>query len=179
MTRRARALLEEAGYGAGELTVRLWSYSDRPELPLLLEAIAAMLEDVGLRVEPRVAEYETVYADVEQGNFDIFLLSRSHLTDAYDPDGFLSSDFGCAGSFNPNRFCDKQFDAALAPARSTADTAARYALYRAAQAQIAAEAVYVPLLHERRLNGYRQALLGYRTHPLDHYTLTPELDLQP
>jgi peptide/nickel transport system substrate-binding protein len=176
---RARALLDEAGYGAGQLTLRLWSYSDRPELPLLLEAVQAMLEDAGIVVEPRVAEYETVYADVEQGNFDLFLLSRSHLTDAYDPDGFLSSDFGCEGSFNLNRFCDPPFDAALAPARSTTDIAARYALYQAAQAQIAADAVYVPLLHERRLNGHRQAVIGYQTHVLDHYTLTPELDLQP
>jgi peptide/nickel transport system substrate-binding protein len=175
---RARQLLTEAGYGEGELTIQLWTYSDRPELSSLAEAIQNMLREAGITAEIRVAEYNTVFPNVEAGNFDLFILSRSYLTDAYDPAGFLFSDFTCDGSYNLNKYCNPAYDMVIAPAQTVADREERYNVYRAAQTLLANDAVYVPLVHEARVYGHRTHVLNYRPHVLDHYTLVPELDVQ-
>jgi peptide/nickel transport system substrate-binding protein len=175
---RAQQLLAEAGYDQGELQAQLWTYSDRPELSSLAQAIQSMLGEAGITAEIRVAEYNTVFPDVEAGNFDLFILSRSYLTDAYDPVGFLTSDFTCDGSYNLNKYCNPAYDQVIAPAQTIAEQDARYEVYREAQRLLATDAVYVPLVHEARVYGHRATVLNYRPHPLDHYTLVPQLDLQ-
>ena len=59
----ARALLEQAGFGpANPLTVRLWTYPNRPELPVLTTAVQAMLAEAGITAEIQVGEYASAGA---------------------------------------------------------------------------------------------------------------------
>lgn len=173
----ARELLGEAGYEEGELTLRIWTYPSRVELPPISVAIQEMLSDIGINSEVRVAQYSALEGDVLGGNYDIFVLSRGHLLDNYDPEGFLSADYSCTGSYNLSQFCNDQVDALLAEARSTADSEARFEMYRQIQAILDEDAVDVFLNHSVILDGISNRVINFRPHLLGHYVLTADLDV--
>ncbi|MEZ4705703.1 MAG: ABC transporter substrate-binding protein [Caldilineaceae bacterium] len=175
---QSKALLAEAGYAEGALAINLWTYPSRANLPPTAVALQQMLSDVGIAAEVRIAPYNALEPDVLAGNFDIFIVSRNHLLDNYDPEGFLQADFGCDGSYNLNGYCNSAVDAQLAEARALADPEARYAIYRQIQQTIVADDVAsIWLDYTEQLYGYRTGVLNYQPHPLDHYLVTPELDL--
>jgi peptide/nickel transport system substrate-binding protein len=175
---KAIALLTEAGYEKGELTISLWTYSTRANLPLTAIVIQDMLGKVGINVEVRVAQYDAMEPDVLAGNYDLFIISRNHVLDSYDPEGFLSSDYSCAGGFNMDQFCDEQFDAKLTEARGMTDLDARYAIYRELQSMLVDEqAVGAYLNYTEIVNGISTKVLNYKLHPLERFIMTPELDI--
>ncbi len=174
---KAKALLAEAGYAEGELTVSIWTYPTRTSLPPTAVAIQDMLSQVGVNVEIRIAQYDPMAPDVLAGNFDMFIVSRSHVTDNYDPEGFFSSDYSCAGSYNMDLFCDEAFDALLAEARKTADVDARFEIYRQLQTILDEQAVGVFLHHTDAIYGIRKNVLNFKVHPIERFVLTPELDI--
>ena len=116
----------------GELTVRLWTYPARANLPLTAVAIQDMLGKVGINAEIKIAQYDPMVPDVLAGNYDMFIISRNHALDTYDPQGFFASDYSCKGSFNLDLFCDKNFDDLLAQATTMTDLDARYDIYKPA-----------------------------------------------
>lgn len=175
---QSRALLDEAGVAEGELTLRLWTYASRPDQPPMAVAIQQMLADVGIMADIRVAPYNTLEPDVREGNFDMFIVSRGHLLDSYDPEGFLTADLGCDGSFNLSLYCNPTVDEMLAEARTITDPEGRYELYQEIQTIVVEEDVVdIWLNYTEQLYGYRNNVLNFQPHPLDYYTLTPELDV--
>lgn len=175
----AISLLSEAGYGEDNpLTIGLWTYGSRPALPPMAIAIQDMFADVGIATEVRIAQYGALIQDVENGNFDIFLVSRSHLLDNYDPEGFLSADFGCEGSFNLNLYCNPEVEALLQEARSISDNEARFDIYRELQQIIVSDDVAsIFVYYQVDLTSHRNEVLNFKVHPLGHRDMTPELDL--
>jgi peptide/nickel transport system substrate-binding protein len=175
---KARELLAEAGYEEGELTVGLWTYPARANLPLTAVAMQDMLADVGVNAEVRLAQYDPLEPDVLSGNYDMFIISRNHAVDNYDPEGFFSSDYSCEGSFNMDLFCDETFDTLLAEARGITDLEARYEIYRQLQTILVDEqAVGVFLNYTEIVDGIRNNVLNFKLHPLERYILTADLDV--
>ena len=174
---RAKSLLGEAGIDAGQLNLTLLAYTERAELPDLAAVVQGQLRQIGIKVEIRASNYAGIEPDLMSGNFDMFVLSRNHLTDVADPIGFLSADYTCDGGYNLSRFCDPAVDAALEEARSTADPAARNAVYAKIAAQLQDEAVTAFLVHVQHNEAVSERVENYRIHPLGHYVLVPELAL--
>ena len=175
----ARQLLTEAGYEEGELEIQIATYPSRAALPPSAVAIQQMLSDVGIAADVRIAPYNALEPEVLAANFDIFIASRSHLLDNYDPEGFLHADFSCEGSYNLSHYCNEEVDQLLAEARSTADSDARFELYRQIQTIIVEQDVAnVFLNYTEQIYGYREGVLNYQPHPLEYYGLTPELDIE-
>ncbi len=175
---KARQLLSEAGYEEGDLTVGLWTYPARAHLPLTALAIQNMLGDVGVNVEIRIGQYAPMESEVLSGNYDMFIVSRNHVLDNYDPEGFFSSDYSCDGGYNRELFCDETFDSLLAQARGMTDVNARYDIYRQLQSILVDEqAVGVFLNYTDIVNGIRSNVLNFQNHPLNQFTLTAELDI--
>ncbi len=174
---KAKALLAEAGIAEGALTINLWTYPTRSNLPPAAVAIQQMLTDVGLGAEVRIAPYNTLEPLVREGNYDIFIVSRGHLLDNYDPEGFLQADIGCEGSFNLSGYCNEAIDAQLAKARTLVDAEARYAIYRQIQQTIFDDVACIWLDHTEQVFGFRKGVVNYRPHPLEYYLVTAELDL--
>lgn len=175
---KAKQLLAEAGYEEGELTVSLWTYPTRANLPLTAIAIQDMLADVGVNVEIRLAQYDPMEPDVLAGNYDMFIISRNHVLDSYDPEGFFTSDYSCEGSFNMDQFCDEAFDTLLAEARTMTDLDARYDTYRRLQSILVDEqAVGVFMNYTEILDGVRNHVLNFKVHPLERFVLTADLDI--
>lgn len=174
----AQSLLAEAGYNEDNpLSLRLWTYVDRPGLADVAVAVQAMLGDAGISTELRVAEYAALEADVLGGEYDLFILSRSHLVDVYDPIGFLQADYTCDGGYNLSVYCDPDFDAAVAEAATLDDADARYALYGELAGILQDQAVNVFMTHSSQIDAYTDAVSGFRTHPLNHYLVTTDVSV--
>ena len=174
---RAKALLAEGGIDPGQLDLTLLAYTERAELPDLAAVVQGQLRDIGVGVEIRSSNYAGIEPDLMSGSFDMFVLSRNHLTDVADPIAFLTADYTCDGGYNLSKFCDPAVDAALEQARSTADPAARYEIYANIAAGLQDEAVTAFLVHVRHIEAVGEQVRSYRIHPLGHYVLVPELAL--
>ncbi|TDQ62556.1 peptide/nickel transport system substrate-binding protein [Actinomycetospora succinea] len=171
----AQALLAEAGYGpANPLRVRLWTFPNRPELPVLASAIAAQLEPAGIAVDITVGDYAAQEPELLAGRYDMFINSRSYLSDFPDPAGVLDSDYTCDGSYNIDRFCDPAFDATVAGLGALSDPAQRAEVFRAAAATLTANAVNVPLVHPQNTAAQR-GVTGFTPDPLDLRPVLPTL----
>ena len=174
---KATGLLADAGIEPDSLTVGLWAYPSRPELPDVAVAIQSMLGEVGINVEVRVADYAALEPDVLAGNFDMMLVSRSYVVDVNDPIAYLRSDYSCEGTYNLSHFCDDALDVELAAALTNEDADARYETYREIATRLQADAVDVFLYHPQEISAISKLVQNYRIHPLQHFVLTPELAL--
>ncbi|WP_255621395.1 ABC transporter substrate-binding protein [Pseudonocardia sp. DSM 110487] len=171
----ARALLTEAGHGPDNpLRVRLWTYQNRPELPTLATAVQAMLREAGIDAEIQIGEYGTQEPEVLAGRYDMFLLSRSYLTDVPDAGATLRSDYTCDGSYNINHYCSAAFDSLVGTLDTTTDVAARQDVFRAAASMLVDDAVGVPLVHSLE-NGVSHNVVGYTLDPMTKQLVTPQL----
>lgn len=173
---RARELLREAGYEPGELTLSLSTYTGRSELPALAQAVQSQLSEAGIETEVRVSEYSALEPRVLEGDYDLFILTRSYLNDGNDPSGFLGDDYSCEGSYNINGYCSEEFDALLEELDAAAGQESRYELFRRAEQMLREDVAGVPLLYYQLRTAHDDEVSGYRTHPQEHYLLTPELD---
>ena len=171
----ARRLLADAGYGPDRpLSLQLWTYPARQELPTLTTAVQQMLAEAGIETTIRVAEYNTLEPDILAGRHDLFVLSRSYLTDIPDAAGFLGSDYTCAGAYNLNRYCSPAFDQIVTLLGSVTDPAQRQNLFRNAAQQLAKDLAGIPLVHSRAVVALR-GVTGFRPDPLEKTLLTPQL----
>ena len=171
----AKALLAQAGHGPDNpLQVRLWTYQNRPELPTLATAVQAMLREVGIDAEIQIGEYGTQEPEVLAGRYDMFLLSRSYLTDVPDAGATLRSDYTCDGSYNINHYCSAAFDALVGTLDTTTDLAARQDVFRSAARMLVDDAVGVPLVHSME-NGVSRNVVGYTLDPMTKQLVTPRL----
>lgn len=174
---KAKSLLAQAGIAEGSLTLSLWTYPSRAELPDVAVAIQDMLADAGIAVEVRVADYAALEPDLLAGNYDMLVLSRGYLTDINDPAGMLRADYTCAGGYALSHFCDPTVDADLEAAIANEDPAARYAVYSALAARLQADAVDVFLYHPQELAGVSDSVGGFAVHPMEHFLMTTDLTL--
>jgi peptide/nickel transport system substrate-binding protein len=171
----ARALLTQAGHGPDNpLQVRLWTYQNRPELPTIATAVQAMLREIGIVAEIQIGEYGTQEPELLAGRYDMFLLSRSYLTDVPDAGATLQSDYTCGGSYNINQYCSPAFDTLVATLGATTDIAARQDVFRAAARTLVDDAVGVPLVHSQE-NAVARNVVGYTLDPLTKQLVTPQL----
>lgn len=172
---RAKALLAQAGYGPERpLRVTLATYPNRPELPTLATAVQAMLRPAGIEATIRVGDYDAAEPDLLAGRYQMYVLSRSYLTDVADAGATLTTDYTCQGSYNVNRYCSPEFDAIVAPLGGIADPAARQAVFRRAAQKLTADAVGVPLVHTQ-VNGVGHRVDGYTVDPQEQSLVTPGL----
>jgi peptide/nickel transport system substrate-binding protein len=108
------------------------------------------------------------------GRYDLFLSSRSYLSDFPDPTGVLTSDYSCAGSYNIDHYCSPAFDALLGTLASITDPQQRQQVFREAARMLITDAVGVPLVHPRNTVALRGAT-GFVADPLDLLPVLPRL----
>ena len=171
----AKALLAQAGHGPDNpLHVRLWTYRNRPELPTLATAVQAMLREVGIDAEIQIGDYGAQEPELLAGRYDMFILSRSYLTDVPDAGATLRSDYTCDGSYNVDHYCSQAFDSLVSTLDTTTDVAARQDVFRAAARTLVDDAVGLPLVHSME-NGVSRDVTGYSVDPMAKRLVTPQL----
>src|SRR4030067_2218528 len=108
----------------------------------------------------------------------MFIVSRNHVLDSFDPEGFFTSDYSCEGTYNMDLFCDENFDKLLVESRGLTDMEARYEIYRQLQSILVDEqAVGNFLNYTEILDGYRNNVLNFKVHPLERLVLTADLEV--
>jgi peptide/nickel transport system substrate-binding protein len=174
---KARALLDEAGYpdpdgdGPGvrmHLTLKIQNL----EFPRLQGAVIQQnLRAVGVDVDVRSYEFATLYADVLNGNFQMYTLQWVGGA-AIDPDilrrVFHSNQVPPAG-FNRGHFMDARVDALLDQAERTTDDETRRRLFGDAQRAIADQAPYICLWTKINNVIGQRTLEGMRVTPIADY----------
>ncbi|MBL7259540.1 ABC transporter substrate-binding protein [Paractinoplanes lichenicola] len=168
----AKRLLAEAGKSA--LTVRLWTFPNRPEMPVLASAIQAMLGEAGIKVEVTVGDYAAHEPKILAGQFDMFLNSRSYLSDFADAASVLTSDYTCQGGYNIDHFCAPSFDKLIAGLSRTTDVGERQKVFAQAAKMLTEQAVGVMIVHPSNSAGSRGAT-GFVPDPLGVQPVLPKL----
>ncbi len=156
---RARALLAEAGYGPGELTIRVQGPAGRYPLDAdIAEVTAVMLEAVGIRAEVEVLEWSAYLSRVWNADavehMGLIGLGNS-LFDAALAYTLITCDGGYSGKTN---WCDPGFDLLLAEALVELDPVRRAELFDQVYEVVAEERVMVFLFQLENLVGLSDAV---------------------
>ena len=175
----AKEYLAEAGYGEGEAKVALWTYPSRAEFPAMAVALHEMLNDGGFSTEIRLAPWGALVDDVFAGNYDMFLVSRGHLLDAYDPEGFLSADYTCdtIDISNYTNYCNPKVDELLVHARTLSDLEERNEIYREIQQILHEDASTIFINYTEQIFAHGNHVQNWQPHMLEYYSVTTELDV--
>ncbi|MCW9016226.1 MAG: ABC transporter substrate-binding protein, partial [Kangiellaceae bacterium] len=149
--RKAKQLLEEAGYANGfDMTV--WTMSAQraynPNAKKMAELIQQDLKDIGIRLKIETFEYGSFLNKVREGRHHSALLGW--ISDNGDPDNFFTPLLSCAGTLsgtNSSNWCNQEFNRLIEKARSQNQLKNRARQYKKAQAIFKQQSPWVPIAH--------------------------------
>jgi peptide/nickel transport system substrate-binding protein len=138
-------------------------------------AIQHDLAQVGIAVDVRTTEFQTLLGDVVRGNFELYTLQ---FVGATDPDilrrVFHSSQQPPAG-LNRVYYSNPEVDRMIDAASVEPDETARRELYVQAQRIIAADVPYVPLWTKTNVAVFQPDIDGVRLSPIADFTFMKDL----
>lgn len=161
----ARELLAEAGYPGGEGFPELeFMVANADTSRTFAEIVQSMWrEELGIDIEILNKEWQVLLADMDAGNFDIFLLSW--IGDYLDPATFLKIMRTGDGN-NRTGFSDPEYDRLLAEANQQSSIARRYALLAEAEAILLEALPILPVSWARNMFLLHPAVSGFASKPL-------------
>ncbi|MEF2230476.1 MAG: ABC transporter substrate-binding protein [Pseudodesulfovibrio sp.] len=177
----AMALLDASGWrdtdgdgvrdrNGAPLTLKLVTYPERAELPLIAEAIQAQLKAVGMDARLTVLPLDAAQQMRADGDFDAYLIGRGLLF-VPDPDENLMLDYHSETtgkeSLGAFHWSDARVDACLTRASAEFDPARRKALYDEVQETIMRELPVAFLNYYVNVDLTGPGIRGYRMHPLE------------
>ncbi|HII00558.1 TPA: ABC transporter substrate-binding protein [Methanosarcinaceae archaeon] len=141
---KADELLTEAGWvdtdGDGirdkdgkTLRLNLLTYSARPGLPPMAQAMAAQLKEAGIDVETEVLEMGAIYDRREKGNWDLYLAAYN-IAMVPDPEYVLSNWYMTGGPDNGPGYSNPEVDSLIMDARKLTDLEERYQKFNEVEA---------------------------------------------
>lgn len=177
---QAKKLIAESGVSADDLKLNLLTYTGRPELAGAGNVIKSNLEQAGFTIELDVVDYSTVFEPkVFDHKHDLVILSRGYYYDMPNALGFLTSDFGCDGSYNLNAFCDKAFDVLLQSAASIESAEERNAILKQAAQYLIDNKIGLPIYHDTSRRVVSSKVQNFELDPLGQRFVTHQTTLQP
>ena len=126
------------------------------------QIVQSMAAEAGFDVKLLPLETASAIERYLSGNFEVYIGNWSGRA---DPDPTLVSFFGCTGSQNVNKFCNKELDAVLAQARGEADDGKRIALYDKATGIYLTALSSIPLYHPNWFFAARKSVGGVAMYP--------------
>ena len=169
---RARALLDEAGLHPDARGVRLelvYKTSADDFRVAVARVIAAQLAEVGIRVEVRPFEFQTFFADMKAGNYQIATMQTAEITEpdyyyAYFNSSRIPTETDRDGN-NRWRYRSADVDRLTEAGRRETDPAKRKAIYAEVQRLVARDLPVVPLWHEDNIVLSNVDVQGYAIVP--------------
>lgn len=169
--RRAATLFAGAGYGPDTpLTIEL-HYATSDENRRLAAALQSMWQAAlpGLAVSLYNKEFRVLLAENRRGDLD-GVFRASWIADYNDPAHFLGL-LGSDSPANATGFADSRFDALLAAAAVSEQSARRHELLRSAEALMLEQHPVLPLYFFVSKHLVSDRVRGWRDNPLDlHYS---------
>ena len=183
---RAAELLEAAGYtkvdgrwerDGAPLSLEILSYSSRTEMPLITEAVAALLSAQGVDVSIDLYTWPGMLDLVRQGEYDLSVVFWTPDMIGH-PDLHLKSQFHSEAELNYQNWAHAGFDIAVDLGRSLDAGPDRDAAYRDALTILHEEAVIMPLVFKIYVSAVREAVQGFRVHPSGFFYNFKEVSLE-
>jgi ABC-type transport system substrate-binding protein len=180
---KARQLLDEAGLPPDRAGVRLrlqMKISTDQTARDLAAVLQAQLARVGIAVDIRAYEFATFYADIIQGNFDLFSLRWTAGND--DPDIFefcFASDKVPPNGANRGHYSNPEVDRLIAVGRTTTDIAARRAAYAQVQRILNQDLPYIHLWYVDNVAVHNKRLTDLHLFPTGNYDFLTEVEAGP
>jgi peptide/nickel transport system substrate-binding protein len=178
---QARRLLDEAGYpdpdGDGPLPrFRLSLKTSTSEVyRVQAAAIQHDLARVGIAVDVKSSELQTLFADVLRGNFQLYTLQWVGVT---DPDMlrrvYHSKQTPPAG-LNRVYYSNAEVDGLIQAAAAAVDDEARGHFYSRAQQLIAADVPYISLWYKTNVAVFQPDIQGVRLSPIADFMFLKDL----
>lgn len=144
----ARRLLAELGYSPSRPVTITYKTSTDPVRLRIASVIRQQLADVGIHVEVRSYDWGTFFADIKNGNFQMYSLSWVGVR---SPDifeyVFHSRSIPPVGA-NRGHYANPGADSVIEAAIAETDEARMTAMWRRLQAQLLDDLPYVPLWYE-------------------------------
>ncbi|MBI3978147.1 MAG: ABC transporter substrate-binding protein [Chloroflexi bacterium] len=169
--KKAKALLEEAGYGSG-LDLRLINATNSPGNIKSVEQVTAIQADlaaIGVRV--KIENYDTAtHYDLEQKQPNSYELTLSSFSSVIgDPDNFLYGVFSSfmwpTNGWNYSYYKNEQVDKLLVEARRIQDVKRRLEIYTQVQKTAVDEVAHVLLNHQVFSMAVNKKVKGFFLHP--------------
>ncbi len=155
---RAKRLLDEAGWtqprvgatrekGGQPLSI-LFLYSPGPANESLVNLVQAQMSGIGIEARPQRMEWTAFLAALRAGQHDMFLINVRYTTA-----DVLYFYFHSKQRPAPNRFdwVDPETDRLLELSRSTVKEDERLGAYQKLQKIVVENAIWIPLVHEKRV----------------------------
>jgi peptide/nickel transport system substrate-binding protein len=158
---KARAILDQAGYGSGKDGIRfhiVMKTSTEESTRLLSASLQQQLREVGIALDIRSFEFATFFSDVTKGEFQLF--SLRWIGGNEDPDIFEVFNSAKTPPKGSNRgfYRNTQLDALIAQGRSETDQTKRKQIYDQVQKIVSNDLPYINLwwgdnvlVHSKRL----------------------------
>lgn len=158
---RARALLEEAGYGDG-FEVELMPTTQYQESIRISQVVQAQLGAIGVDASIRTLEWAEWLEEEGAGNYDVYVCSWNGLV---DPDDYFYAQHKTGEVFNFTGYANPTVDELLDEGRSTEGFDARYDIYEEINQIIVDDAPYIYLYNPGNIQAFLSDVEGFQARP--------------
>lgn len=184
---QAKAVLDQAGIkdtnGDGnrelegvEVLLKIRSYEGRAALRPTLEITQAMLQQIGIRSEISMAEYDANNEALKAGEIQMHLQAWG-TAPLGDPNYFPSTLVESGVGYNFSGYSNPELDDLLVKGRESFDDEVRKDYYDRIQEIINTDLPLIPVFHKTQVSVGNGKVDGYRIHPAETYLVTPDLTL--
>jgi peptide/nickel transport system substrate-binding protein len=186
---KAKDLLAQAGWkdtnGDGlvdkdgkVLEINFLTYTNRPGLPPMSDAIVGQLKEIGIKVNAVVMEYGVIDERIKTGDWDAYLFAISTAM-VPDPSYYLEMSLKTGGSYNYAGYSSSKVDKLLDDASNTIDQKERLLKLNQIEGIIQDEVPVLAIAYYGVVVASRDYVKGYVFDPTAHdYGLSPDMYIE-
>jgi peptide/nickel transport system substrate-binding protein len=161
------------------LHVKIYTYTERPGLPSMLEAISANLKTIGIEVEEISMESSAVNATMADDNWDLYL-SAMNLAMVPDPEYVLKSWYTTTGTGNKSGYSNMDVDRLIVEGHYINDLDKRYDHFREIEEIVYNELPTINIAYYGVAIVMKDTIIGYKFDPTAHdYRIDPFMTIAP
>ena len=159
------------------LKVKIVTYTERPGLPPMLEAIAANLKSVGIEVETLSMENSALTVAMADGTWDLYL-SATNLAMVPDPEYVLKGWYTTTGSSNTAGYSNPEVDRMIMEGHNISDLDERYDHFRRIEAIVYDDLPTINVAYYGVAVVMKDTVNGYKFDPTAHdYRIDPFMSI--
>ncbi|MCV0427898.1 MAG: ABC transporter substrate-binding protein [Roseibium sp.] len=159
-----------------EISLKIRSYEGRAALRPTLEITQALLQQIGIKSEISMAEYDANNEALKAGEIQMHLQAWG-TAPLGDPNYFPSTLVESGVGYNFSGYSNSELDDLLKKGRESFDDEVRKEYYDRIQEIINEELPLIPVFHKTQVSVGNGKVEGYQIHPAETYLVTPDLTL--